>query len=535
MYSELRVALANSGKKASDPKCREPALRVLRTMGVRHLFSARSLLCLLTVLGLTACPQATITAEEASVPVRAVIIEFHEAITPLSGALLKRRFEQAQADGAAIIVLDIDSPGGYVSTTLELVDMLEAATDVTTIAYIEKEAISGAALLSLAADKIAIGPQALIGDAGMIMMGEDAAFRYVPEKERSYLAQRVRTIAEKAGRPASLAEAMVDKDLVVYKVTKKSDGSIDYFSEKEWDSLENADQWEQGKPVREAGGHTFFTATGTRAVELGIADLTVAERGQLASAIGAIEPMPVIRGTWVDTLILVLNYPFITGLILVIGLVALVIECSMPGIGLGGLTSILCFGLFFWSRFLGGTSGWFEVILFFVGLCFILLEVFVIPGVGIAGIGGTVLMLFALFLASRRVIMPESARDTQSLLVDVLTVLGSLVGFCVAMMFVARYLGDLPIASRLALSPPGNDDLPAVASLAAPASGELFDADLIEIGQQGRAMGPLRPSGRIIVGEHLVDVVTEGDFVDHDVVVKVVAKRGSRIIVRPVS
>jgi membrane-bound serine protease (ClpP class) len=469
----------------------------------------------------------------AKTPVRAVIVEFHEPITPLSGALLKRRFEQAIEDGAEVIVLDIDSPGGYVSTTLELVDMLEAATEVETIVYIEREAISGAALLSLAADKIAIGPQALIGDAGMIMMGEDAAFRYVPEKERSYLAQRVRAIATKSGRPPSLAEAMVDKDLVVFKATHKEDGKVQYFSEREWKSMEDTDQWQKGKPVREAGGHTFLTASGERAVALGLADFTVAKRDDLAKAIGAIEPMPLIRGTWVDTLLLVLNSPFITGLLLVIGLVALVIEFGSPGLGLGGLISIFCFGLFFWSRFLGGTSGWFEVILFLMGLTFVLIEIFVIPGIGVAGISGGAMMIFALIMASRRVLLPESVHDTQRLTIDVLTVLGSFVGFFVVLLFLANYLGELPFLSRLALAPPADDALSPVPSLASP-SLSVYGADAVEVGQVGRTQGPLRPSGRARFGDNLVDVVTEGDFVDHEVEVKVVQKFGNRVVVRAV-
>jgi len=464
---------------------------------------------------------------------KAVIIEFHEAITPLSGALLKRRFKQAVEDGAEIIVLDINSPGGYVSTTLELVEMLEAAEGVQTIAYIEREAISGAALLSLAANKIAIGPNALIGDAGMIMMGEDAAFRYVPEKERSYLAQRVRAIATKAGRPPSLAEAMVDKDLIVFKAINKKDGSVQYFSEREWKSMEDTDKWEKGKPVREAGEKTFFTATGARAVELGLADLTVANRGELAGVIGAIEPMPVLRGTWVDTVLLLLNSPFITWLLLVIGMVALVVEFTSPGIGVGGLISILCFGLFFWSRFLGGTSGWFEVILFLMGISFVLLEVFVIPGFGVAGISGGAMILFALVMASRRVLLPESVRDTEQLAVDILTVLGSVVGFFMVMMFVAKYLGEIPIVSRLALTPMTDDADEPVASLAAPGMRGM-GTDTLEVGDVGRTQGPLRPNGRIRIGEGIFDVVSEGDFVEHDVEVKVVARFGNRIVVRQV-
>ncbi len=467
-------------------------------------------------------------------PVKAVMIEFHEEITPLSSALLSRRFKHAVATGAKIIVLDIDSPGGYVSSTLELVDLLESTKGITTVAYIRREAISGAALLALAADKIAIAPQALIGDAGMIMMGENAAYRYVPEKERSYLAQRVRMIASKAGRPPSLAEAMVDKDLIIFKAVQKTDGKVDYFSEREWNSMENTDRWEKGKQILEAGGHTFFTTTGARAVELGLANLVVDDHDQLPTMIGAIGPIPVMRGTWVDTLILLLNSSFVTGLLVIIGLVALVIEFSAPGMGAGGLISIFCFGLFFWSRFLGGTSDWFELILFLIGLSFILLEIFVIPGTGVAGISGLALVIFSLVMASRRDIMPESLRDSNSLMFDILTVLASLIGFMVAMGFVAKYLGEFPILSRLALAPPGDDTCPPVASLAASAGAYSLDVNSLEIGTEGRSVGPLRPSGRIRVGSELVDVVTEGDYVEGDTLVRIVAKNSNRVVVRAV-
>ena len=493
------------------------------------------LVMLLAISSAASCRNPVQAADEApAAPVGAVMIEFHEAITPLSGALLTRRFKQAEANGAKIIVIDIDSPGGYVSTTLELVDLFESATEITTVAYIRREAISGAALLALAADKIAIGPQALIGDAGMIMMGEDAAFRYVPEKERSYLAQRVRTIAEKSGRPASLAEAMVDKDLVVFKAVHKTDGKVAYFSEREWKSMEDTDRWDKGKPVRESGDRTFLTATGARAVELGLADYVVDDSQQLPELIGAIAPIPVLQASWVDTLVLILNSSFVTGLLLIIGLVALVIEFSAPGMGLGGLTSILCFGLFFWSRFLGGTSDWFEVILFLIGLCFVLLEIFVIPGIGVAGFCGAALMVFTLVLASRRALLPESSEDTNNLLIDVLTVLASIIGFMVVIGFAGKYLGELPLISRLALAPTTDDGNSLVPSLASPRTTSSFDPDSLELGTEGRSVGPLRPSGRIRIGDELVDVVTEGDFVDGDTLVKIVAKRGNRLIVRAV-
>ncbi len=469
----------------------------------------------------------------AVVPKKAVMIEFHEMITPLSGALLKRRFEEAKQSGADIIVLDIDSPGGYVSTTLELVSMLEAERDVETVAYIQREAISGAAILSLAADKIVMAPTSLIGDAGMITMGDDAAFRYAPEKERSYLAQRLRTIAENTGRPPSLAEAMVDKDLSVFQATHSTNGTIAYFSEREWKGRADQADWIKGVPVHESGNNTFFTVKGERAVELGVADVIVKQPESLAAAIGAQGAIPKIKGNWTDTLILVLNQPLITALLLTIGLVALVIEVSTAGLGISGLISIFCFGLFFWSRFLGGTSGWFEVILFLIGLIFLALELFVLPGFGVAGISGIALVIFSLVMASRRVIMPESVRDAQALTTEVFTVLASLIAFFFVMVFLSHYLGRLPLLSRLALSPEPVDGSAMAASLAGGGSG-MQDAAELEVGQQGVTQGPLRPAGRVQFGEQFFDVVSDGEFVDSGTTVKIIAKQGHRIVVRAV-
>ncbi len=468
-----------------------------------------------------------------AVPKKAVMIEFHEMITPLSGALLKRRFEEAKQAGADIIVLDIDSPGGYVSTTLELVSMLEAEHEVETVAYIQREAISGAAILSLAADKIVMAPTSLIGDAGMITMGDDAAFRYAPEKERSYLAQRLRTIAENTGRPPALAEAMVDKDLSVFQATHATKGTVVYFSEREWKGRDDQADWVKGVPIHESGNNTFFTVKGERAVELGVADVIVDRPEDLAVAIGVQGEIPKIKGNWTDTLILVLNQPLITALLLTIGLVALVIEVSTAGLGISGLVSIFCFGLFFWSRFLGGTSGWFEVILFLIGLIFLALELFVIPGFGVAGISGIGLVIFSLVMASRRVMMPESVRDAQALTTEVFTVLASLIAFFFIMVFLSHFLGRLPLLSRLALAPEPVDESARVASLAGGGSG-LPDAEVLAVGQYGVTQGPLRPGGRVQFGEHFFDVVSDGEFVDSGTTVKIIAKQGHRIVVRAV-
>ncbi len=444
----------------------------------------------------------------------AVIIPFQEDINTISGALLKRKFADAVDSDVDVIILDIKSPGGYTHTTFELMEMVMDADGVEVVAFIEKEAFSGAALLSLACDKIIMLPGAQMGDAGEIVMGPDGAFRYTEAKSRSALAQKVRDTAQANDRPVALAEKMVDKDMVVFEATNKDTGDVRYFSDKEWDSFKEADQWNLGKPVREAGKDMFFTVNGTRAVELGMATQTIDNRDQLAETLDLREPIRVVERTWIDTMVFLLNSGFVTFLLIAIGLIALTLEMSAPGLGVGGLVSVLCFSLFFWSRFLGGTSGWLEVTLFLVGLLFIAAELFVIPGFGVAGIGGISLVLGSLVMASRRVVIPENSEQLTSLGYDVFTVLGAFAGFILAIVALSNYIGDIPGLSRLTLKPPVAIDGATGEAIDPSAEALLPGWQRVEVGDLGETISPLRPSGKMQVGDFTVDVVTEGDFVE---------------------
>ena len=499
-------------------------------MNMTHLLDSFAVLALLLL-----APWGTVSAQDAEPTAKrdrtAVIIPLNEDINPLSGAILKRKFNEAVDSGVDVIILDIESPGGFTYVTFELMDMILEAKDVETVAFIERDAISGAALVSIACDKIIMLPNARIGDSGEIVMGEDGAFRYTEAKSRSVLAQKVRDTAEATGRPIALAEKMTDKDMVVFPATHKTDGTKRYFSDKEWLSLEDADDWQRGKPIREAGKDMFFTANGRRATELGFADQTIESRAELAETLGVSEPIPVMERTWVDSMIIVLNWGPITFLLLLMGMIALVIELGAPGIGIGGLLSTLCFGLFFWSRFLGGTAGWLEVTLFFVGLLFIGAEMFVIPGFGIAGVSGLALTLGSLVMASRRFLLPQYGEDLSGLGMDVLTVFGAFAGFLVALLFLANYIGDIPGLRRLTLKPQVSFEGPGAASAMA-SDATLPGWQRVEIGDIGEAISPLRPSGKMQVDDFSVDVVTEGDFVDRGSQVKVIGKQGAKVVVR---
>ena len=210
------------------------------------------------------------------------------------------------------------------------------------------------------------------------------------------------------------------------------------------------------------------------------------------------------------------------------GLVALYFELTAPGIGVGGLITSLCAALFFWSRMSGGTSGWLEVLLFMAGIIFIIMEVFVIPGFGIAGLGGVLLLISSVILASQDFVIPQTVWEWNQLMVSLITVACSGLIFIVAAFFITRSLGSLPLFNRLVLTPDG----PVVAINAGDGKDATSTAQpKISVGDWGKASSLLRPSGRAIFNGRSYDVVSDGSFVDPETPVKVVRIQGNMITV----
>ena len=164
---------------------------------------------------------------------QAAVIHFEGPITPWLEGYFTRKLAAAKKAGADLIVIEVDSPGGYVDESQNMAEMLRDASWAHTVAYVPDEALSGAAFVSLGCDEIVMRPTARLGDVGVIFLDQDFMFRYAPEKYKSDLVQRLRGLAMAKGRPPALAEAMVDMDVEVFRFRNKSNGSIAFFSELE--------------------------------------------------------------------------------------------------------------------------------------------------------------------------------------------------------------------------------------------------------------------------------------------------------------
>jgi membrane-bound serine protease (ClpP class) len=231
----------------------------------------------------------------------------------------------------------------------------------------------------------------------------------------------------------------------------------------------------------------------------------------------------------VDSLVFFLNTKFATILLLVVGIVCIYLELQMTT-GILGIISALCFALFFWSRFLGGTAGWLEVILFLLGVGCILMEIFVIPGFGVFGISGGLMLLASLILASQTFGNLEPSRDFELLS----QTMGNLAISVMLVVFIAmtlsRYLPHVPIFNRMVLTPPAFEG--AAADAGPRLRPEHLDGTMALIGEQGSAISVLRPAGKAEIDGKFLDVVSDGPFISAGMPIEVVQVTGNRIVVR---
>ncbi len=455
-----------------------------------------------------------------------VIIRFDGEIGPGLESYLFRKLDTARQQGADLVIIEIDSPGGELLASLDIADRLQKIDWAHTVAYVPRQAISGAAIVSLGCDDIILAPHAEIGDAGAIFMDEHSFFRFVPEKVISFLAPHLHALAEAKGRPPALAEAMCDKDLKVYRVRDLKTRQETYISERELQ--ENPDKWEKHPPRLAASGDGRFLAlTGLQAVDVGLANGLAANREELAQRYGLEQrDLTVLEPTAVDIAVEYLNWWLITALLLIVGLTGLYMEAVAPGHGVGGLIAVACFLLLFWSHFLGGTAGWLAVLLFLLGLALIAVEIFVLPGTIVPGLAGLGLVLVSLVMACQGFLIPETAHQLHTLAGTLAMVVISCGIFVAAAVVLTRRMDSLPLLNRLMLVPPDSDQV-AKPSAAGGETGPL-------VGDVGVAHTPLRPGGKGRFGERTIDVLACGDFLDRGTPIRVVRVTGNQVLVETI-
>jgi membrane-bound serine protease (ClpP class) len=399
---------------------------------------------------------------------------------------VQRVLDEASSAQAQAVILDINTFGGRVDAAVLIRDAL-LESQVPTVAFINKRAISAGALISLATETIAMADGGTIGAATPVQIGAPGTpAQPVEEKTVSYVRKEFRATAELRNRPPLLAEAMVDAD------------------------VEIADVIEKGK---------LLTLTTTEALTLKIADFQANDLEAVLESLGLSNAdIRHASETWAESLVRFLTHPVVSSLLMTLGIMGIIVEIRIPGFGVPGIVGLVSLGLFFWGHTLVQLAGWEELLLVALGLILVTVEIFFIPGFGVAGILGIISLLggFGLSLigtgANWDAIISSLGQVALSILIAI-----------VAALVLLRYFPRLPFGQRLLLK---------TTLLSQAGYGSAPERDLGWLGKRGTAATDLHPSGIAHLNGDRVDVVSDGDFIDAGQPVEVVRVDGNRIVVR---
>jgi len=423
---------------------------------------------------------------------------------------IRRGLKEAEANDAGALILDMDTPGGKLDATEEIVQLL-LELPMPTYTFVDPRAISGGALIALATDEIYMAPAALIGDAMPIMMspvpmgGAQEVPEGLREKIMSPTIALARSAAQAKGHDTKLVEAMIRPEFE-YKI---------------------------GDEVISPAGRllTLTSVDACRLVGEGderrplLAKGTVKSLDELLETIGrAGKPIVTVQIQTAEKIARVIESVPVSGLLLALGLLGIYIEFKTPGFGLPGIGGILCLAVWFWGHHIAGLAGMGELLLFAAGVALLLIEIFAIPGFGFVGISGITLMVIALLMAmvENPPAAPWYAPPSEGQISD------SIKAFALALVLtfaagavLTRFLPQTSAFKRIALA----------ADVGRQGGYEAAKSAADMVGTRGVAATPLHPAGIGDFGDKRVNVVARGEFIDKGTPILVAEVHGNRIVV----
>jgi membrane-bound serine protease (ClpP class) len=427
-------------------------------------------------VALALCAAGALAAQQPTVYRLDVQGEIENGLAPY----IARGVREANAAGAAAIYLDIDTPGGRIDAAERIADAVRDSK-IPVYAFVNPRAYSAGALIALATDGIYMRSGAVLGAATPVS-GEGTK---LPEKYVSAMRAQFRALAEEHGVDPQIAEAMVDESLGV------------------------PDLVPPGKLV---------TLSTSEALRVKYAKAQVETEAALLEAVGLPNAtVQVVETNWAEGLVRFLTGPIISSLLLSVGVLAILAEVKAGAHGIGLLVGFASLGMFFGSSVIIGLAGMEEVILLGLGVIAIAVEVFLLPGFGIAGILG------ALLVGASMVLAMLGSFPTGHEVIQALAVLG--VSIVVTFAIGLTWFRHLPNSKRFSglILQDGMES----------AQGYISGALRSElIGKKGTASTDLRPAGVVTVEGERIDVVTEGEYIHSGTAVEVVRAEGYRHVVR---
>lgn len=414
------------------------------------------------------------------------VIEIKSDIDPRSNRYVKLGLEQAEEIGADYLVIEMDTYGGVLTDADDIRTMVLEFGKPTYV-FINKDAASAGALISIACDSIYMAPGASIGAATVVFQDGQAA----PDKYQSYMRSIMRSTAEANGRDPRIAEAMVDENLEVEGVSEA--GEVITFS------------------TSEAIKHGYCEAEVNSIEEilsLNNIDKYRIERYSLSPA---------------ESIIAFFLNPVISGLLILIIIGGIYFELQTPGIGFPILASVVAMILYFTPYYLNGLAENWEIAVFFLGVILLALEVFVIPGFGVAGVLGLICSIGALIL-----VMLNNENFDFSFVAAADIFLAATVAL-VALLggFILIFIGGVKFTETRFFRK--------IALVDTQQSSEGYTANVSKVSmlqKKGTAYTVLRPSGKIMIDNELYDAYTRGSYINKNEEVIVIGEEGTSLKVK---
>src|SRR5436309_3520799 len=431
-----------------------------------------------------------------------VVVPLRGEVSPSLLMFLRRAEKAAEGSGASAMIFEMDTYGGRLDAAADIVNALNHIT-IPTYTFINSNAGSAGAIIALATQHIYMTPVSAIGAAAPILpTGEDLP-PTAREKTISYWSALIRSSAARNGHNPDIGEAFINKD----KEVKIGDRLIHPKGTLLTLNAQEAIERINGKPLLSDG------------IADSIVDLT--QKAGLKGEIVSLNPSGFeYLAFWITAL---------APLLLLGGIIGAYLEFKIPGASLPGIISAICFALFFLGHYLAGLAGWEVVALFALGMVLVLIEIlFFAHSTIVFGVVGVFLMLASLLWAMIDRYPGETFFPTGRMLaVPLVNLFIAIVAAVLVVAILARFLPRTSLYRRFALmtsNPPG----PSLAG----APHKFATTLSLTPGTQGTAITILRPSGKARFADHVVDVVTEGEFIAPQTPITVIQTDGMRVVVK---
>ena len=408
---------------------------------------------------------------------------------------IQRTLEDAESNEATAVIFDINTFGGRVDAATQIKDAILGA-DILTIAFINRRAISAGALISLSCEKIYMTGGGLIGAATAVdMTGKKGS-----EKVISFMREEMASTAEKRGRSKEIARGMVDEDLTFTHLVIGGD-SI---------KVDDIEGRKDGK---------LISLTTEQALKYKIADGTAENMEALLDSLGY-SSFKTIETTenWSEAIVRFLTNPVVASLLTTFGFLGILFELQSPGWGVPGFVGLACLILSLSASYIAQLATMSDMLFVLTGLALILLEVLVIPGFGIAGLGGIGLMIYGLYL----LLLPDIPVGEEVLGQAMDGFLIGLVGAVIGVVLLAKLMIKTKFWEQLTAPDTQKKE---------DGYSNTFGWESLQ-GETGNADTDLHPSGWVRVKDQRIFVVSEGEFIEEGKEIKILSVDGNRVLVR---